>query len=307
MTTGRLSIELLEAFVAIAKTGNITNAGIELNRSQPCISTQLKRLEERVGKALIDRSERRIGLTHYGEILLENAEDILRSYEITKQRLSTPELSGIVHVGLPEWFATHKLNSIFCNFSRVHPNVKLKMTIADSDTLHKMLEKNELNLALALTTDSKPEPQEVVNEPLVWVSNQHIEVNTKDIGTKIPLILFNEPCPFRDAIFNTLKIHDLKWDERFTTTSVAAAQVAISSGLGVGVLPAGAVKKEFRILTQEDGLPPLQDTSLAIYKSDAKSCRTVEFLAAHLSDFMKQTIAINSTLSTSLPGELKLA
>ena len=104
--TGRMSIEMLEAFVAVARSGNITQAGKMLNRTQPCISTQLKRLEERVGKPLLKRNARLMGLTQAGYILLENAENILQTYEITKLRLSAPELTGEVHVGLPEWFTT---------------------------------------------------------------------------------------------------------------------------------------------------------------------------------------------------------
>lgn len=301
MTTGRLSIELLEAFVAVAKTGNITRAGIELNRTQPCISTQIKRLEERVGKPLIERAARTMRLTQTGKILLENAEDILRSYEITRQRISVPELTGEIHVGLPEWYATDQLKTIFCDFSRVHPSVRLNMTIADSSTLHKMLDRNEVNLAIALVSDTKPLPENLVSEPLVWVSSQN-----HDICDPIPLVLFNEPCPFRNSIFGALSSVDKQWNERFTTTSVAAAQIAISSGLGISALPAGAVLSNFKILSEKDGFPNLDPTRLAVYTQVQEQSRTLDYLADHLSRFMMQSVLHNSTFSGSTVSSLRV-
>ena len=301
MTTGRLSIEMLEAFVAVAKSGNFTHAGIQLNRTQPCISTQIKRLEERVGKPLIERSARTMNLTQTGRILFENAKDILQCYETTRMRISAPELTGEIHVGLPEWYATLQLQAIFCEFSRVHPSVNLNMTIADSVTLHKMLSNNDINLAIALVSPTKPEPIELVKEPLVWVAGQNCKLDGP-----LPLVLFTEPCPFREVIFDCLSSIGRSWRERFTTTSVAAAQVAITSGLGISALPAGAVLKNFKVLLECDGFPELQPTRLAVYTPPRKQSPTVDYLTDHLSEFLRQSVVRNSTFSNSNLEVLRL-
>lgn len=301
MATGRLSIELLEAFVAVAKTGNMTQAGAQLNRTQPCISTQLKKLEYRVGKPLIQRSERTMQLTQTGRVLLENAEDILRCYETTRQRISVPELTGEVHAGLPEWFMTEKLQSIFINFSKVHSAVKLKMTIADSATLHKMLDNSELSLAIALVSRSKTKPEEYVDEPLIWVANPNLKLEDT-----IPLILFNEPCPFREEVFSKLSEAGKFWEERFTTTSVAAAQIAVTSGLGVCALPAGAILPNFRVLTEDEGFLPLEPSQLAIYSGTRNNSATVDYLADHLTGFLNQSIAKASPLEGLVDSHLRV-
>ena len=297
---GRLSIELLEAFVAVAKTGNVTHASAYLNRSQPCVSTQLRRLEERVGKPLLERSSRNMSLTQTGRTLLKQAEQLLQTYEATLMKLSAPELTGEVHVGIPEWYTTDGLQSVFCNFIQAHPNVHLKMTVADSATLHGMLAANELSLAIALVSEDENEPEEVIHEPLYWASSDQLAITQS-----VPLILFSEPCPFRNVAFEGLTSVGNTWYERITTTSVAAAQLAVKSGIGVCVLPAGAILDEFKVLKEEDGFPALPPTKLALYSPGSQS-PTVKYLKNHLSEFLARSASQNSMLSQSDKHALRL-
>lgn len=301
MTVGRFNIELLEAFVAVAEAGNVTHAGTMLNRTQPCVSTQLRRLEERVGKPLIERTARTMNLTPAGRILYQHATEILKSHEEARLRLSAPELTGTVHVGLPEWYATGQLQSIFCNFVRIHPNVKLEMTVADSATLHEMLTNNEINLAIALVTSSKPEPDGVVHEALHWAV-----ADDCPLTDPLPLILFPEPCPFREMAFNTLTRAKRQWYERITTTSVAAAQVAVLSGAGIGCLPTGALLDGFKLLKEQDGFPPLPATQLAIYTQSKTQSPIVDYLEDHLRDLLQNAITPRSALAGKAQPDLRV-
>ena len=105
----RLSIELLEAFVQVVKTGSFTTAGIALNRTQPCVSMQVRRLEEKVGTSLIKREANNIKLTGRGEVLFSYASSIVSLADEAYQRLSSPEFSRVVRLGIPEWYATHEI------------------------------------------------------------------------------------------------------------------------------------------------------------------------------------------------------
>ncbi|POF32979.1 LysR family transcriptional regulator [Roseibium marinum] len=301
MTIGRFNIELLEAFVAVAEAGNVTHAGSKLNRTQPCVSTQLRRLEERVGKPLIERNARTMNLTAAGRILYQHATDILKSHDEARLRLSAPELTGTVHVGLPEWYATGQLQSIFCNFVKIHPNVKLEMTVADSATLHEMLSNNEINLAIALVSPSRAKPAGVVEEPLHWAVSESCPLTDP-----LPLILFPEPCPFRELAFSALARAGKQWYERITTTSVAAAQVAVLSGAGISCLPSGAILDGFKILKEHNGFPSLPSTELAIYTQSKTQSPIVDYLEVHLNDLLESAIAPRSALAGKMQPDLRV-
>ncbi|WP_428645705.1 LysR family transcriptional regulator [Roseibium sp.] len=302
MTIGRFNIELLEAFVAVAESGNVTRAGSRLNRTQPCVSTQLKRLEERVGKALIERNARTMNLTAAGRILYQHATEILRSHEEARLRLAAPELTGTVHVGLPEWYATDKLQSIFCNFVKIHPHVKLELTVADSATLHDMLARNEINLAIALVSSSeKSKPAETVEEALHWAVSEDCTLTDP-----LPLILFPEPCPFREMVFSALAGAGRQWYERITTTSVAAAQVAVRSGAGICCLPSGALLDGFKVLKEQHGFPALPATELAIYTPSTNQSPIVDYLEEHLNALLQSATAPHSALAGKIQPDLRV-
>ncbi|WP_420413152.1 LysR substrate-binding domain-containing protein [Roseibium sp.] len=301
MTAGRFDIELLEAFVAVADTGSVTRAGALINRTQPCVSSQLRRLEDRIGRQLIERTSRIMVLTPHGRILYDHAAQILKSHEEARMRLSAPELTGKVHVGLPEWFATSRLQSLFCSFVRVHSNVKLELTVADSATLHERLATNEINLAIALVQSGSAEANACVEELLYWVASLDCV-----LSDPLPLILFPEPCPFRQFVFTSLEAAGRRWYEQITTTSVAAAQMAILSGTGVGCLPAGAVLDSFKVLKEQAGFPPLPATRLAIYTQAQNSSPIVHHLKTYLEQFLESSVSGQSVLNSSTHPDLRV-
>lgn len=66
----RFDLDLLRMFVAICDTGGFTRAAERLHYTQSAVSLQLKRLEEMVGKRLLERHTRKVAVTPDGEILL---------------------------------------------------------------------------------------------------------------------------------------------------------------------------------------------------------------------------------------------
>ena len=61
-----LDIDQLRTFVAIADTGSFTRAAEIVHKTQSAVSMQMKRLEDRVGKAIFERDGRLSKLTDEG-------------------------------------------------------------------------------------------------------------------------------------------------------------------------------------------------------------------------------------------------
>lgn len=73
MVRGCLVERNLQQFIAVAETGSITAAAARLNTSQPTITVNIRKLEEKHGVALFERTARGMSLTEYGSILYESA------------------------------------------------------------------------------------------------------------------------------------------------------------------------------------------------------------------------------------------
>ena len=59
MTPQDLQIDWLKCFVAVVDTGSLSSAAGEVHRSQSAVSMQLKKLEDAVGRRLLDRGPRK--------------------------------------------------------------------------------------------------------------------------------------------------------------------------------------------------------------------------------------------------------
>ncbi len=72
-----ISLNMIEAFVEVARTGSVTQAARSLGRSQPAVSHRLRALEEQLGVSVFEKIGRGVQLTPQGEVLLEECEQVL--------------------------------------------------------------------------------------------------------------------------------------------------------------------------------------------------------------------------------------
>src|SRR5215217_8600482 len=75
--TALLDVDQLRTFIAIAETGSFTRAADIVHKTQSAVSMQMKRLEERVGRAVFERDGRGTRLTDEGDRLLDYARRIV--------------------------------------------------------------------------------------------------------------------------------------------------------------------------------------------------------------------------------------
>jgi DNA-binding transcriptional LysR family regulator len=83
-------LRLVRYWIAVAEEGNITRAAERLHLSQPALSTAVKQLEQQLGVALLDRSDRVLRVTPAGEVLLREGRALLaaadRAFEAVRER-----------------------------------------------------------------------------------------------------------------------------------------------------------------------------------------------------------------------------
>lgn len=94
-----LNYHHLYYFWVIATEGSIARASTRLRLGQPTLSTQLKHLEDSVGRPLFDRRNRRLVLTDAGRIALQYASEIFRmGSEMVEAIQDRAPRSGKTHV-----------------------------------------------------------------------------------------------------------------------------------------------------------------------------------------------------------------
>src|SRR6476469_5668033 len=127
-----LDIDQLRTFIAIAETGSFTRAADVVFKTQSAVSMQMKRLEERIGKAIFERDGRASKLTEDGDRLLDYARRIIKLNVEALAAFDDAELAGRVRLGLPDDYADRYLPEIMARFSRAYPRVELTVTCEPS-------------------------------------------------------------------------------------------------------------------------------------------------------------------------------
>src|SRR3982074_2687761 len=100
--------DLLRGFVSVADSGGFTRAGERVHRTQSTVSQQIKRLEDDIGRPLLNRSGRQVGPTEDGERLLSYARRLLSLAEEARDVLARPTNEGAVRLGVPAGVAASR-------------------------------------------------------------------------------------------------------------------------------------------------------------------------------------------------------
>ena len=129
-----LDWNLLRSFVVLAQSKSVTEAAHKLRLTQPSVSAALKRLEDRVGKRLIDRKPGHFKLTQAGEVLYREAMDIQGSILrlSTLMREMTDEVTGHVRVALASHVVCPLFDAVLAEHHADHPSATLSIDVFSS-------------------------------------------------------------------------------------------------------------------------------------------------------------------------------
>jgi hypothetical protein len=275
-----LDTDLIRTFVTVADMRSFTRAGVRLGRSQSAISLQMRRLEDRLGRALLSRDPRHVVLTPAGEDLLPQARQLLRLNDEMVAGLNEDDIEGEVSLGAPEDFATVHLPEILGLFARTHPKVALSVTCDLTLNLLDRLREGALDIALVKREPLGPElGVRVWREPLVWVA---ADPGLASSGQTLALIAAPSPCVYRKRAISALETTGRPWRLAYTSPSLAGQHAALRAGLGVTVLPRDMVPGDLAIIGEAAGLPDLAEAEVALLKARSAISSAAERLSADI-------------------------
>ncbi|MBY6065010.1 LysR family transcriptional regulator [Pseudidiomarina sediminum] len=287
----QLPMDSLRAFVSVYELQSFTAAGQQLGRSQPAISLQLQRLEEMLGVRLYARTGGRIQLTTAGAELLDTARAMLSLNDQIIARLTEPELSGRVRLGLTSEFASKLLPQVLGQFAQGYPNVSLEVTSALSRQL--VANADDFDVIIALTEQGGQDAAQLVNpmqwlelrqEPLVWVGNTESQL----LPSPLPLVVAPEGCIYRRRALRALRQTGIASRITYTNTDFSGLTAAIESGLGITVLAQSTLPSHLEKLHRTaDGtaLPELGEVGVMLSNRAAENSA-----AQQLAQFIQERI-----------------
>lgn len=274
-----LDIDQLQTFVAIVDAGSFTKAAGKVFKTQSAVSMQMRRLEERIGKQLFIKDGRGNRLSAEGEKLLNYARRIIRLNSEAIAAFDDNRLHGTLRIGTPDDYADRYMPEIIGRFAKTHPNVELYIICEPSHSLADKMERGELDIAL-VTHNPKVRQSDVVRtEPLCWVGSANHVLNDE---APVPLAVGRGDCNWRQLACSTLDASGRQYQILFTSWSTTVVASAVLAGMAVSILPESAVRPGMKVLTQNDGFPPLPPVQIGIMKRPGLSPSLLNAMSDHI-------------------------
>lgn len=233
-----LDPRLLRSFMAIADTGSFTRAAARLNMTQSTISQQLSRLESAVGHALVDRAARPVQPTASGERLLGYARRILGLQDEAEAALADPAGTASVRIGLPEDIVTGAMAKVFAGFSKQHREMRLDVTAGLSRDLIRRYSDGEFDIVIVKQEAAGRDHRASFPEAIGWFESASAP---REWPEPVPLVAFPSGGLYREAMFERIERERRRWYIAFSGSSLDSVLVAVEAGLGLSLLPNGAM------------------------------------------------------------------
>jgi DNA-binding transcriptional LysR family regulator len=277
-------LELLRSFVCVVDAGGFTRAAQRVHRTQSTISQQIRKLEESAGQALLvrTRSGNQIVPTEAGERLLGYARQLLAISAEAHDVLCNPGTVSLVRLGIPEDFAARQLTEMLSGFARSHAGIRLDTVSGMSVDLHLHLDAGELDLALVKREPGSAPSLACWPEEVVWVAGFDAGLGGPGEASPVPLVLFPQGCIYRNRVIHALEAAGRRWRVAYGSHSLAGVQAAVSSGLGITILPKNAVLSDHRVLGEDDGFSTPPAAEMALITTAAGLSPAAAQLAAYL-------------------------
>ncbi|WP_078083097.1 LysR family transcriptional regulator [Microbulbifer mangrovi] len=276
-----LDPRLLRAFVTIVDVGSFTAAADRLHMTQSTISQQLSRLEQAVGRELIDRAARPVGPTASGERLLGHARRILALEAEAVALLSDPAGTSAIRIGLPDDIATSRLSREFATFSEQHREVRLDVTTGLSRDLSRRFRAGEFDVVVVKESTASVDCRASFPEAVGWFEGADTSGEWPD---PMPLVTFPVGGLYRETMFERIERERRNWYIAFTGSSLNSVLVAVEAGLGLSLLPLGAVGNSRVRLNASLGLEPAMVLSVYAWEGRGNVGELVEQITQVLAD-----------------------
>ncbi len=148
-----MELRVLQYFLAVAREQSISAAAESLHLSQPTLSTQLKQLEEELGKQLLIRGtkgSRKVILTDEGMILRKRAEEILSLVKRTEDEITSSDetIIGDVYIGTGETDIVRFFAGAAKEIQKKYPDIHYNISSGNAEYVLEYLDKGLIDFGL---------------------------------------------------------------------------------------------------------------------------------------------------------------
>ncbi|MDT4837018.1 HTH-type transcriptional regulator GltC [compost metagenome] len=293
--------------VAVADAENVSRAAERFGITQSGASQAITQMEETLGVKVFVRERRKTTVTAIGEQIVARARRMLGELESIQNLVDASRgchLGRIRLASFPSVFAS-LLSPLLQAFTRLHPGIEIVSLEGTDEEVEDWLASNSIDLGIVMNPAPERDPVMIGYDS--WVAaipTNHYLARRATSSTVALSELVNEPfivatggCHLHGRSLmerEGLALSDVRLTVRDWTTAFAL----ISEGMGVSMVPASTLPKDFHNMRIYELSPP-------IYRRFGLVCSVSGQESATAQEFLKQVR--KSALGLELPMVVEAA
>jgi DNA-binding transcriptional LysR family regulator len=243
-----VEIAELKAFAVLAQELHFGRAANRLFVSQPALSKQIRRLEEKVGGPLFARTRRKVELKEAGRVLLPHAERVLREAEkaLAVSKEAVQGFAGTLRIGFGIASVFEILPRTIVRFRKAFPLIRLQMQDMTTPAQIESLLDARIDIGILRLPVAHAELDSLLlaREHFVAVTPKAVQYDKRKglaCLRDAPFILFDS-VTFLDRAFTLCRRAGFTPRVVQETNEIFTILNLVRAGLGVSLLPSAALR-----------------------------------------------------------------
>ncbi len=251
-----MHIETLKTFCDLVETGSFSKAA-QLNFvSQSAVSQQMKALENRFAKPLLERNSRKqIILTEAGKTLYAECKEIVERFAALELTLREPltAMAGTLKIATVYSVGLHELPPYLKKFMQSYPQVNVHVEYSRTDKIYEACLNNAIDFGIVALPHKRPQLEIIPlreDKLILCCSPEHQFASRRKISLqKIngeKFIAFEKDIPTRKEIDRLLKRYGVSVEIVMEFDNIETIKRSVEAEIGIAILPDTVVISEVR-------------------------------------------------------------
>jgi len=253
-----MHLETLKVFCDIVEARSFSTAASKNFVTQSAVSQQIRMLEQRYGRQLLERTRGNVQLTPAGEVLYQASKEIVDRFQDMEARLQAVAevVGGTVRVGTVHSIGLYELAGALKKYLKAYPQVNLALEYSRSNKIYDDAFKGNVDLGVVAYPQKRPgivvipyrQDRLVLACPPGHRLASQRRVAVKKLAGE-PLVGFERDIPTRKETDRILRRYGIEAHYVMELDNIETIKRVVEIGRGLAILPEPALAREVEIGT----------------------------------------------------------
>lgn len=248
-----MHLETLQVFCDLVETGSFSVAASQNFITQSAVSQQIRALEARFDRPLIERSKGRVQPTPAGQLLYQASKDITARYRELRQQMQSfgSLVSGNVRLATVYSVGLYELSEALKKFIKSYPQVSVHLEYCHSNKVFEDVLGGRIDLGIVAYPTRRPQITVIPfrEDRLVLICAPHHPLARRKSVTLKELegqnfVGYERDAPTRRALDRILKQRKVSVRHVMELDNVETIKRVVEIGAGVALVPEPTTRQE---------------------------------------------------------------